>query len=248
VPDASAVLALPGASAAIARLPGLAEPGLADIPGPTYSEHARAFAGQGWQVESRPAGPVAARVLVHPNNPDGYRWSEGATTGARLVVIDESFCDTCPEVSLIRLAARPGHIVLKSFGKFWGLAGLRLGFAIGDPGLIARLSLLTGPWPVSGPALAIGARALADRTWAERTRERLAGDAARLDALMTRAGAGVEGGTTLFRLYRVGDAAALWRQLAQRHILTRTFDYEPGWLRLGLPGTEADWRRLEAAL
>jgi len=248
VPESAAVIAAPGASALIARLPALAQPGLVDIPGPTYSEHARAFRAHGWRVESAAGGEVAARVLVNPNNPDGRTWTEGSAEGAGLLIIDESFCDTVPSATLIRLAARPGTVVLKSFGKFWGLAGLRLGFAVGDPRHIARIGTILGPWPVSGPALAIGARALADGGWAEATRERLARDAARLDALLAGTGARVEGGTTLFRLYRTAKAAALYRQLGQAHILARIFEYEPDWIRLGLPGTEAEWRRLEAAL
>ena len=126
-----------------------------------------------------------ARVLVHPNNPDGRLWSVNDVS-APLTVIDESFADVAPDRSLVHLAAREGVVVLKSFGKFWGLAGLRLGFAIARPETIARLSDLCGPWAVSGPALRVGAMALRDLAWAEETRARLARDAARLDALMAR--------------------------------------------------------------
>lgn len=246
VPAGAAVLALPGASAAIARLPGLRPPGVAAIPGPTYNEHARAFAAEGWQVV--PEGPATARVVVHPNNPDGRRWTageaaEGLAEGG-LLVIDESFCDVMPEASLIGLAARPGVVVLKSFGKFWGLAGLRLGFAIGDPGLIGALAGTLGPWAVSGPALAVAAQALADGAWAGATRARLAADARRLDALT---GWRVVGGTDLFRLYDVGDAAAVQDRLARARIWSRVFPYSRRWLRLGLPGPDG-WSRLEAAL
>lgn len=246
VPDGAAVLAVPGASAAIARLPALRAPGVVAIPGPTYNEHARAFAAEGWQVAA--GGPARARVVVHPNNPDGRVWSaDAALTGLAeggLLVIDESFGDVVPEASLIALATRPGLVVLKSFGKFWGLAGLRLGFAIGDPGLIAGLAQALGPWPVSGPALALAARALTDAAWAEASRTRLAADAARLDALV---GWPVVGGTDLFRLYEVGDARRMQDRLARARIWTRAFPYSDCWLRLGLPGPEG-WSRLEAAL
>ena len=250
VPDGAAVLAAPGASALIARLPLLAAAGRVAIPSPTYNEHARAFSLCGWDVV--PEGPVTARVVVNPNNPDGRVWTAPqAVAGLApkgLLVIDESFADTCPEVSLIGLAMRPGTILLKSFGKFWGLAGLRLGFAIGDPALIARLSGMLGPWPVSGPALAIGAAALADAGWTQATRRRLARDAVLLDALLLARGAVPLGGTDLFRLYDTPDAGVWQDRLAARRIWTRVFPYNPRWLRLGLPGTPHAWARLEAAL
>ncbi len=242
VPDGAGMLAAPGASALIARLPALAEPGQVTIPGPTYNEHAAAFAAQGWQV--RQAGAAAATVAVQPNNPDGRVWTADMLPRAALTVIDESFCDVMPAASLIALADRPGVIVLKSFGKFWGLAGLRLGFAIGDPGLLARLAEALGPWPVSGPALAIGAAALRDTGWADTTRARLAADAARLDTIMTAAGTRVLGGTTLFRLYDTDDARGWQERLAARRVWSRVFPYSDRWLRLGLPGPEG-WSRLD---
>lgn len=244
VPDGAAILPAPGASALIARIPALMRPATVRIERPTYNEHAAAFAAHGWTVADR--GPAEACVLVHPNNPDGRLWS-AADADAPLVVIDESFCDVAPDQSLVHLAERPGRIVLKSFGKFWGLAGLRLGFAIARPATIARLGALLGPWPVSGPALRIGAAALRDADWAEVTRARLARDSARLDAIMTARGASVAGGTTLFRLYRV-DAAAAWQdRLARGRVWSRIFPYSTTLLRLGLPPADR-WDQLEAAL
>ena len=240
VPDGAGVLAAPGASALIARLPASMPPGPVDVPRPTYNEHAAALRAHG-----RTVGPGgAARVLVHPNNPDGRLW--GAGDLAPFTVIDESFCDVAPEASLVAHAARPGVVVLKSFGKFWGLAGLRLGFAIARPETLAPLAEALGPWPVSGPALAIGAAALSDGAWAEDARARLARDAARLDALMAPHGRLV-GGTTLFRLYETADAAALRDRLARARVWSRTFPYSRSWLRLGLPPARG-WARLEAAL
>ena len=243
VPDTAAVLAAPGASALIARLPGLRPAGAVHIPAPTYNEHAAAFAAHGWQQRETGA---SAKVIVHPNNPTGH-WYHPSDLTAPLTVIDESFADIDPSRSLIAAAAKPGRIVLKSFGKFWGLAGLRLGFAIGPPDLIVPLSQMLGPWPVSGPAQVVATAALNDPGWAVATRKRLAQDAARLDALMTAAGAGVAGGTSLFRLYRVDRAVAWQDRLARHHIWTRIFPYADDLIRLGLPAPD-DWSRLEAAL
>jgi cobalamin biosynthetic protein CobC len=222
VPEGAAILSTPGASALIARIPALADFATVDIPAPT------------------------ARVLVHPNNPDGRVWKTG-DANAPLTIIDESFCDISPDASLVHLAEREGVIVLKSFGKFWGLAGLRLGFAIGDPALLAKLNDFVGPWAVSGPALRIGAAALQDDAWAHQTRMRLGADTTRLDALMAQHGATVSGGTTLFRLYDVDDAQAWQDKLACAHIWSRVFPYSKRWLRLGLPAPD-QWSRLSAAL
>ncbi|MFU8882111.1 MAG: threonine-phosphate decarboxylase [Rhodobacterales bacterium] len=247
VPDRLGVLAAPGASALIARIPGLAPAGRVHIAQPTYNEHAAAFSLHGWEVLPKALGTVDARVIVHPNNPTGDWADPAALAGASLLVIDESFCDIAPERSLLAHLPPKGGIILKSFGKFWGLAGLRLGFAIGDPALLAPLRDAMGPWPVSGPALTIGAAALADRDWADATRKRLATDAIRLDALMADAGATVAGGTDLFRLYTVDSAAAWQERLARAHIWSRIFPYSKTLIRLGLPAPDA-WARIEAAL
>ena len=142
---------------------------------------------------------------MNPNNPDGRIWAEPEATANTpdLLIIDESFADVTPDASLMHLATRPGTLILKSFGKFWGLAGLRLGFVIGDPRLIRRLADMLGPWPVSGPAQWIAAHALSDQDWANSTRTRLSQDCERLDQLMADAGATRLGGTSLFRLYNV---------------------------------------------
>ncbi|WP_370400087.1 threonine-phosphate decarboxylase [Sulfitobacter sp. JB4-11] len=245
VPDGCAVLPVPGASAAIAQIPGLMPAGRVHIPRPTYNEHAASFAQAGWEIVDAAPGADAS-VHVHPNNPDGRMWEDGDLTGP-LRIIDESFCDIAPEQSLMQQAGVPGTLILKSFGKFWGLAGLRLGFVIGDPGLVAQLEARQGPWAVAGPALQIGRAALADADWAVGTRARLAADAHRLDAMMQDAGAAQVGGTPLFRLFDVAQAADWQDRLARHHIWSRVFPYNPRWLRLGLPGPEG-WERLSRAL
>ncbi|MFT6426707.1 MAG: cobalamin biosynthetic protein CobC [Celeribacter sp.] len=243
IPKEAAILPAPGASSLIARIPSLWPRGHVSIQKPTYNEHAGAFDAQGWQV-SGDIGSV--QVVVHPNNPTGRLWSETELT-APFTVIDESFCDVAPEQSHIARATQNDTIVLKSFGKFWGLAGLRLGFAIAHPDTIHRLSTMIGPWAVSGPALRIGANALNDQAWAKITRLRLTQDSARLDTLMTSKGATCLGGTTLFRLYEVDDARAWQERLAQKKVWSRIFPYSDKWLRLGLPAPDR-WDQLEAAL
>jgi cobalamin biosynthesis protein CobC len=250
------VAALGGAQAAIQLLPHLARPGRARILGPTYNEYAPTLAAAGWQVEETSdldalAG-VDLAVVVNPNNPDGRRHDPKALVGlashvGRLVV-DESFVDAVPGLSLAPEAGRKGLLVLRSFGKFYGLAGLRLGFALGNETDVVMLAAMAGPWPVSGAAIEIGQRALLDRDWAAETTARLAHASLRLDDLALDAGWRLVGGTPLFRLYNVGDAIAAQARLAGARIWSRVFSGQPGWLRLGLPGNETEWARLAAAL
>lgn len=257
VPDEAEIVAAPGLSSVIAQIPNLAESTRAHIPGPTYNEYANAMAAADGAFENTPEAGL--RIFVHPNNPTGRLWSSAEAFDAhkRLTVIDESFCDVCPEQSFVAESRKPGIAVLKSFGKFWGLAGLRLGFAIGRATTLSRpglgtngspdLNALLGPWAVSGPALEVATRALQDHDWAKATRLRLTQDAGRLDGLAAQAGARLVGGTDLFRLYEVSDAATWRAALANQRVWSRIFPYNPKWLRLGLPHP-GGWEQLTQAL
>jgi cobalamin biosynthesis protein CobC len=250
------ILAVAGAQAAIQLIPRLGTPARARVLTPTYNEHGAAFRSAGWQVEEVTA--LAAlegadlAVVVNPNNPDGrcHATEDLLRLAERVgrLVVDESFADARPDLSLASKAAQGRLLVLRSFGKFYGLAGVRLGFILGSEADIATLAEMAGPWPVSGPAIAIGIAALADRGWAEATVARLRADAARLDRLARSGGWKLVGGTELFRLYDAPNALAAQEKLARRQIWTRMFPYSDLWLRLGLPGQPAEWDRLATAL
>lgn len=252
----AAIAPVAGAQMAIQLIPRLGPPGKARVLSPTYNEHAAALRSAGWSVEEVPAPDALAgadlAVVVNPNNPDGRHCGPDALLDlARRVgrlVVDESFADPAPELSLAAKAGQPGLFLLRSFGKFYGLAGLRLGFVIGNEAEVGALSDMSGPWPVSGAAIAIGRAALTDRGWAMETTARLQAETRRLDALAADAGWSLVGGTPLFRLYDTGDAEAAQDRLAGAGIWTRRFPWSQGWLRLGLPGNAAEWSRLEQAL
>lgn len=246
-------VALAGAQAAIQMVPRLGPPGRARVLAPTYNEHAASLRAAGWSVEevATPEALAGAdlAVVVNPNNPDG-RCHDPAVLRALagqvgLLVVDESFADPRPDLSLL---PGPGPaLVLRSFGKFWGLAGVRLGFAFGPAALIDRMAEMVGPWPVSGAAIALGTQALADADWAAATIARLTEDAARMDRLATARGWQLIGGTPLFRSYHAPDAAAAQDHLARHRIWSRIFPWSPSWIRLGLPAP-GEWPRVVAAL
>ncbi|MFC3168631.1 MULTISPECIES: threonine-phosphate decarboxylase CobD [Paracoccus] len=252
---ADRVLPVAGASAAIQMIPRLLPAGRAAVIAPSYNEHAASLRAAGWRVaevgttEAMAGADLA--VVVNPNNPDGRDWRPevlAQLAGAvGHLVVDESFADARPDLSLAP-ALPPNALVLRSFGKFWGLAGLRLGFVLARPDLLARLSEAAGPWAVNGPALHIGAQAMADRAWADDTIVHHAEAALRLDRLALRADWRPAGGTHLFRLYDTGDAASAQDRLARAHVWSRRFPYSPSWLRLGIPGNPAEWDRLSHAL
>jgi cobalamin biosynthesis protein CobC len=250
------IVALTGAQGGIQLLPRLTPPGRARILAPSYNEYAAVLCTTGWEVAevttlAALAGADLA-IVVNPNNPDGQRHDPGELLALRArvgrLVVDESFADATPELSLAAEAERPGLLILRSFGKFYGLAGVRLGFALGSEADVSALAALAGPWPVSGVAIAIGRCALRDREWAAATSARLVRDAQRLDALVQAQDWTLVGGTALFRLFDTGDAVSAQARLAAARIWSRIFNERRGWLRLGLPGNETEWARLAAAL
>ena len=192
VADPACVVAAPGTQALIHLLPRLLPLGRVAVLSPTYAEHAAAWAQAGHAVfETAEAVDADTVVMVRPNNPDGAVADGGAVLrlAARggLLVVDEAFADL-EGCSLAPAMPRPGLLLLRSFGKTYGLAGLRLGFAVADPGLAARLRQALGPWAVSGPAVWAGLLALPDTAWRDAAAARLAGEAARLDDRLGRAG------------------------------------------------------------
>jgi cobalamin biosynthetic protein CobC len=259
-PSAAHVVAAPGAQMLLPPVAALVPPGRAAVLAPTYSEHARAAALAGHAVIE--TGDVARladadlAVVVNPNNPDGRVVAAdalrplAATLAARggLLVVDEAFMDVGPAGASLAGDAGDGLVVLRSFGKFFGLAGLRLGFALAGLAQAARLRATLGPWPVAGPAITVGTAALADAPWIEATRRNLAMAAQRLDRLLAGAGLDIAGGTSLYRLVRTSKAPFVFDRLGRAGIVVRRFGREPTWLRFGLPGEEAAWDRLRAAL
>lgn len=250
-------VAAPGTQAVIQRLPALLGGTDVRMLGKTYSEFARTFATAGARpvtvsTPDRLAGADVA-IVVNPNNPDG-RWlapAELLPFAARVgtLVVDEAFVDALPpSASVVPQLPASRVVVLRSFGKIYGLAGLRLGFALLPASLAGALRRAFGPWPVSGPAITLGTRAFADASWLATTRTRLEQDGERLGYMLRQAGAAPLGATPLFRLVSHPAAPALFVALARRGILVRPFAGEPRWLRFGLPGSEADWQRLDEAL
>jgi cobalamin biosynthetic protein CobC len=255
------IVAAPGSQALIQWLPRLFPARRVAIMGLTYGEHEICWRAAGAEVTTVEglADLLAADVgiVVNPNNPDGRVVSPGLLAGAAkslarrggLLIVDEAFIDLLgKEASVAPFLPECGALVLRSFGKAYGLAGLRLGFALAPPDLGARLREALGPWAVSGPAIEIAGRALADGAWLARARIRLGKDADRLDELLGRAGLDVVGGAPLFRLARHADAWTRFESLCAAGILTRPFRRRPDWLRFGIPAAPADWERLEAAL
>jgi cobalamin biosynthetic protein CobC len=248
-----------GTQSFIQWLPHVAKARRVATLGYTYAEHAARWRACGAEVEEAASLEDLSRaevgVVVNPNNPDGRliaptRIAElGATMTkeGRLLIIDEAFMDMTPQFSAVPYL-RGDVVVLRSLGKAYGLAGLRLGFALCDESWAARLREALGPWSVSGPALAVGAATLEDKSWLSDSAERLQADALRLDGLLIGAGFDIVGGVSLFRLAQHRRAASWFRSLARRGIWTRNFAEKPEWLRFGVPGDEDAWLRLAEAL
>lgn len=258
--EGAPIVAAPGTQILIQSLPLLRPAAHVAIVGPTYSEHAICWRRAGAKLsiipDLLPPDDAEVVVAVNPNNPDGRIWSPrqvlacAEQLGKRggLLVMDEAFADIAPEVSVAGRTGTEGLVILRSFGKFFGLAGLRLGFALGPERLIGELDALLGPWAVSGPAIEIGTQALGDLGWQQGARARYYQLSARLDDLLGSAGFRILGGTALYRLAEHEQAAAIHERLAERGVWVRNFGDALEWLRFGLPGSDAAFEKLADAL
>lgn len=260
VSDTTAIVAANGSQAILQVLPRLMPAGRVAIVTPSYGEYAPCFRSAGHEIVpvtdiAAAATAAPAVVLANPNNPDGrsiapddlIALAQALAARGGWLVVDEAFADAAPEFSIATHAGRDGLVVLRSFGKFFGLAGLRLGFALAPPHLADSLRAALGPWPVNGPAIAIATQALADRNWAAWTRERLRRDSARMATLLQEAGLTTIGRTANFCLASHERAADLFDHLGRSGVLVRAFAEQPTWLRFGLPDA-AGFARLAAAL
>ncbi|MFC4352763.1 threonine-phosphate decarboxylase CobD [Fodinicurvata halophila] len=255
------LVAAPGTQLLIQLLPRLFAPTRVEVAGFTYGEHERCWQLTGHEVaitepDRDPDPTTRIRVVTRPNNPDGLilprdrlmSWANSLAARDGLLVVDEAFAEVAPDCSLAPEAGHPGLCILRSFGKFFGLAGMRLGFALGSPELQRRIETALGPWAVPGPTLTIGTAALSDQDWSMRTRQALATQASQLDAVLHQAGLEYLGGTDLFRLYAHAKAGEISEKLAERGLLVRSFPEEPRWLRFGLPPDAEAMDRLKQAL
>jgi cobalamin biosynthetic protein CobC len=256
VGDGRFVVPAPGTQALIQWLPWLIEKSRVAIFSPTYEEHRLAWSDAGHEVieishDDIPPPGTSVIIVANPNNPDGTTMPPHRLlplTQSALVIVDEAFVDVMPEISLSSHAGQRNLIVLRSFGKFFGLAGMRLGFALAWESFAERLKRALGPWAVPGPAAAVGAIAMTDETWIRLTRVRLKAASSRLDGLLMRSGLKPLGGTTLFRLVADERALDLYHHLALQGVLTRRFPENPQWLRFGLPADDKEFDRLSASL
>lgn len=260
VRDDMGIVAGNGTQSLIELVPRVVSSERIAILSPTYQEHELSWVKAGRHVEtiSRNEGlPRLANglVAVNPNNPDGAVLSrEKLGDYARelelrhgWLIVDEAFCDCTPEASIIP-SMGPNVIVLRSFGKFFGLAGLRLGFLVASPEITNRIEHLLGPWAISGPALEIGRKALGDLDWIEATRRELPVRSERLAAGLQAAGFRIAGKNELFVLGEHDLAQEIYENLCRAHILVRRFPDYPNRLRFGLCGDDDQLQRLTIAL
>jgi len=257
------LLAVAGSQAAIQTLPLLRPKSRVGVLHPAYAEHASGWERAGHQLLVLDENTIEARldeldvlIIINPNNPTGRLWSpsqllawhEKLSNRGGWLIVDEAFIDTMKKgYSLSSLPVRPGLVVLRSIGKFFGLAGIRCGFVIAENSLLLALQERLGPWSIGHPGRYVAAMALRDTEWQQTTLTRLRQQGHRLDQLLCENGWSPAGGCALFQWVKHEKALALHQRLAEQGILTRLFT-DPVSLRFGLPGDEACWQRLEQAL
>ncbi len=256
------ILPVAGSQAAIQLLPTLRSACRVAVISPAYEEHRHCWQQAGHEVVTLESYELEQQieqfdvvVIVHPNNPSGetfdtsrlINWHKRLQKRGGWLIVDEAFIDVTPERSLAPHSALQGLIVLRSLGKFFGFAGLRVGFVMTHPDLLSQLAEKTGPWSIASVSRWIASQALADKSWQQQTRQSLPQHSQRLAELLMQSQLQPTGGCALFLWIKTTDAANIHHQLAQQGILCRLFD-NPSALRFGLPSSEQDWLRLETAL
>lgn len=258
------VVPLPGSQFAISHVPRLLAPAAIALPAIGYAEHAQAWQQAGHQVffydciaelqSLAEQGAVHHAVVINPNNPTAEVCPLTTIellheSLAGIVVVDEAFIDALKLPSAVSLLPRcPRLCVLRSVGKFFGLAGIRLGFLLSSGDLPERMQQLLGPWAVSHPAQWMGERALKDKAWQLAHKLRLRDAQQQLQTILQRVARDrftlANGGLFVTLRGSWKPLMALHQALAERGIYTRWCYWaepsEPGcttpaWLRIGLP-------------
>ena len=222
------------------------------ILGPTYNEYEKAFKISGIKAETvsdvSKLSSSDIAIIVNPNNPTGKVIAEeildDLSKKVRILIIDESF----KMFSSRRIQKFDNVIQINSLGKFFGLAGVRLGFVSGPSDFIKSVRGMLGPWPVSSVAAEIGIIALNDKTWiSEMEKILLEGSNVLHEACNTKNWKLV-GKTNLFHTYATSNCVEVEEQFAAHYIWIRTFDYSKSWVRLGIPTSKYEWARVRQAL
>jgi len=262
-----ACLAVAGSQAAIQTLPTLRSFSKVGVISPTYAEHE-----YNWQQAGHDVIPLSmdeveqhihdldVLVVINPNNPTGdvignkqlLDWHQTLSARGGWLIVDEAFMDVTPEKSLASLSVKPGLIILRSIGKFFGLAGIRCGFVISDNDLLQRLSQKLGPWTLSGVTRFVAKQALLDKAWQVESRKNMIESSLRLKAMLSKAGLVPRGGTALFQWVEHEQAKKFYQAFAEKGVLIRLFHKQGKMtvssLRFGLPENEKQWQHFSEVL
>ena len=222
------------------------------ILGPTYNEYEKAFKSSGIKAETvsevSKLSSSDIAIIVNPNNPTGKVIAEeildDLSKKVRILIIDESF----KMFSSRRIQKFDNVIQINSLGKFFGLAGVRLGFVSGPSDFIKSVRVMLGPWPDSSVAAEIGIIALNDKTWISAMEKILLEGSNVLHEACNTKNWKLVGKTNLFHTYATSNCVEVEEQFAAHYIWIRTFDYSKSWVRLGIPTSKYEWARVRQAL
>ena len=194
-------------------------------------------------------------VVINPNNPSGKLFNkeellqcyQRVQLANGLMIVDEAFMDVVePNQSLTPHIEDDHLIILRSFGKFFGLAGLRIGFVCASERWLKVMSASFGPWHVNGPAQYVALQALQDNHWQAQQRHKLQQQMIKLRQLLQKQLSADLVGCLLFVTAYVNNAEQVYSKLCQQGVYVRLTD-EKHSLRFGI-ATDAQLVKLEKVI
>lgn len=256
--QADNLLPVAGSQSVIQLLPLLREKSKVAVPDIGYAEHAHQWQTAGHEIIfyktsnlDNIVNDVDVLIIINPNNPTGeivtqkqlLAWHKILQSKQGWLIVDEAFADAEEIPSIVNMSHQSGLIVLRSIGKFFGMAGVRSGFVFAEKNLLKEINEKLGPWVLTGVSRYVTTMALLDNEWILNSKQALNQTSDSMHDLILGCSGVTPSGTKLFKTIVHVQAEEIFELFAMQGVLVRLLDNKKG-IRFGMPG-DGDWEKVQ---